>query len=396
MSKLINRMAEEIQTRHDNKVYNNIPVLESAQGAWITLKGKQYLNMCSNNYLGFANDPEVNAAAIAAINHYGVGAGAVRSISGSQQCHIDFEQALARFKGVEDVILVQSGFQANTTVVPTITGPGDVIISDELNHASIIDGVRLSKAKKMVYKHKDMTDLLEKVTLAQEEAKDGIVLIITDGVFSMDGDLAPLDEIVKIKEQFDNVVIMVDDAHGEGVLGSHGKGIIDHYHLHGKVDIEVGTLSKAFGIAGGFVGGNKVLIDYLKQKARPFLFSTGVDSAMCGAGMKVVEKMMASDENVVRLWDNARYFQLSLKELGFNTWVTETPISPVIVYDEAKATIMKEKLAERNILVSPIMYPTVAKGLARIRLMVSATHTKEDLDYAIKNIFEVGKELEII
>lgn len=395
MSLLFDRLGAELQERKDTKVYNNIKVLESPQGAWVQINGEKFLNMCSNNYLGFANDPEVVKAGQDFLGRFGAGTGAVRSIAGTQAGHIEFEQALAKFKGVEDVIVVQSGFQANTTVIPVITTNEDAIISDELNHASIIDAVRLSKAKKYIYKHKDMEDLKVQIEKARAEVP-GIVLIVTDGVFSMDGDLAPLDKIVALKNNYKDVYLAVDDAHGEGVLGDHGKGTINHFDVDGQVEIEIGTLSKAFGISGGFIGGNKVLIDYLKQKARPFLFSTGLDMAMCGAGLKVVEKMSASDERVTQLWDNAKYLQSQLKAKGFDTWVTETPISPIIVKDEALATMMTQELFARNILVSPIMFPTVAKGLARIRLMVSAAHTKEDLDYAIAQIEEVGKKLNVI
>lgn len=395
MSLLFERLEAELNERKEAKVYNNIKVIESPQGAWVKVNGQEFLNMCSNNYLGFANEPEVVKAGQDFLAQYGVGTGAVRSIAGTQKGHIEFEQALAKFKGVEDVIVVQSGFQANTTVLPIITTDKDAIISDELNHASIIDAVRLSKAKKYIYKHKDMEDLKAQIEKARAEV-EGIVLIVTDGVFSMDGDLAPLDKIVELKNQYKDVYLAVDDAHGEGVLGEHGKGTINHFGVDGQVEIEIGTLSKAFGICGGFIGGKKVLIEYLKQKARPFLFSTGLDMAMCGAGLKVVEEMAASDARVQKLWENARYLQSQLKERGFDTWVTETPISPIIVKDEALATIMTQELFARNILVSPIMYPTVAKGLARIRLMVSAAHSKEDLDFAIKNIEEVGRQLGVI
>ena len=395
MSILFKRINEELQTRHDTKTYNNIKVLESKQGAHITINNQDFLNMCSNNYLGFASDDEVIKGGQDYLAKYGAGLGAVRSISGSQQCHLDFEKALAKFKGVEDVVLVQSGFQANTAFIPTIITADDAIISDELNHASIIDGVRLAKAHKYVYKHCDMADLKVQIEKAKTEIT-GIILIITDGVFSMDGDIAPLDKIVELKKQYEDVYLAVDDAHGEGVFGSHGRGLVNYYGLEEQVEFEIGTLSKAFGIAGGFVGGKKELIDYLKQKARPFLFSTGLDSAMCGAGLVVVEKMTKSDENVKKLWENARYLQDGLKAKGFNTWKTVSPITPVIVGEEAKATDLTKMLFERNILVSPIMFPTVAKGLARIRLMPSATHSKEDLDRAIKEIEECGKELKII
>ncbi|MEG0687042.1 MAG: aminotransferase class I/II-fold pyridoxal phosphate-dependent enzyme, partial [Erysipelotrichales bacterium] len=248
MSKLWNRINSELDNRHETKTYNNIKVLEGAQGAYIQINNKEFLNMCSNNYLGYANDPEVVANAKAFLDEYGTGSGAVRSIAGTQQCHIDFEQALAKFKGVEDVILVQSGFQANTTLTPTIMSADDAIISDELNHASIIDGVRLTKSKKYVYKHCDMDDLKIQIEKAKAEVS-GVVLIITDGVFSMDGDIAPLDKIVALKEQYDDVYLAIDDAHGEGVFGSHGRGLVNHFGVEGRVEFEIGTLSKAFGIA---------------------------------------------------------------------------------------------------------------------------------------------------
>lgn len=395
MSKFWNRINEELKTRHESKTYNNIKVLESPQGAHIKVGGKDYLNMCSNNYLGFANDEKAIKGAEEYIKKYGVGSGAVRSISGTQQCHIDFERKLAEFKGVEDVILVQSGFQANTALIPTIITADDAIISDELNHASIIDGVRLTKAKKYVYKHADVEDLRVQIEKAKAEVS-GIVLIVTDGVFSMDGDIAPLDKIVEVKNQYEDVYLAVDDAHGEGVFGSHGRGIVNHFGLEEKVEFEVGTLSKAFGIAGGFIGGKKELVDYLKQKARPFLFSTGLDSAMCGAGIAIVDMMTESDERVKKLWDNAKYLQTKLREKGFDTWKTVSPITPVIVGEEAKASDLTKALFEEGVLVSPIMFPTVAKGLARIRLMPSAAHSKEDLDTAIEKIEKCARELGIL
>jgi len=395
MGLLENRINEELNQRKETNTYNNIKVLEGPQGAYVKINNQDFLNMCSNNYLGFASNKEVIAGGQDYMAKYGAGSGAVRSIAGSQQCHIDFENALAKFKGVESVIVVQSGFQANTALIPTIITADDAIISDELNHASIIDGVRLTKAKKYVYKHNDMEDLKAQIEKAKSEVT-GIVLIITDGVFSMDGDIAPLDKIVALKEQYDDVYLAVDDAHGEGVFGDHGKGLVNHFNLEGRVDFEIGTLSKAFGIAGGFIGGKKEIIDFLKQKARPFLFSTGLDSAMCGSGLTVLKKMEASDTQVSKLWENAKYLQSVLKDKGFDTWKTVSPITPVIVGDEGKASLLTKALFEKNILVSPIMFPTVAKGLARIRLMPSALHTKEDLDKAVNTIYECAKELEII
>jgi len=395
MAKLFDRINETLENAKATNTYNNIKVLQSTQGPYVKINDQEYLNMCSNNYLGFAANPDVIKGAQEALEQYGAGSGAVRSIAGSQQCHIDFENALAKFKGVEAVILVQSGFQANTALIPTIMTADDAIISDELNHASIIDGVRLTKSKKYVYKHNDMDDLKAKIEQAKSEVP-GMVLIITDGVFSMDGDIAPLDKIVELKKRYEDVYLAVDDAHGEGVFGDHGKGLVNHFNLEGQVEFEIGTLSKAFGIAGGFIGAKKEVIEFLKQKARPFLFSTGLDSAMCGAGLVTVEKMTQSDEQVKKLWNNAKYLQESLKSKGFNTWKTVSPITPVIVGDEAKASQLTKMLFDKNILVSPIMYPTVAKGLARIRLMPSALHSKEDLDKAVETIEMCAKELEII
>lgn len=383
---LYERLSAELQELRDSKRYNNIKTLETPQDRVIYVDGKAYLNMCSNNYLGFANDEITKKGAHDAIEKYGVGPGAVRSISGTFKCHEDFEKALAEFKGVEDVILVQSGFQANTALTPSIVTKNDAIISDELNHASIIDGVRLTKAKKYVFAHKNMTELREKLELAKSEV-EGNIFIITDGVFSMDGDIAPLDEINKLAKEFGAYTI-IDDAHGEGVLGHGGRGAVSHFGLEGQIDFEVGTLSKAFGIAGGFIGGKKEVIEYLKQKARPFLFSSGVDAALCGAGMEVVKEMTKTDERVVRLWDNAKYLQEKFVKSGVSVGETETPITPVMVGEEAKATELTKMLFEEGILVSPIIFPTVAKGKARIRIMVSAAHTKEDLDLAHSKIME--------
>lgn len=394
MTDLYKKFADLVEEAKENKTYNNIKILESPQGRTIKVNGEEFLNMCSNNYLGLANDPRMVQAAKDAIDKYGVGPGAVRSISGSYQCHIDFENALAKFKGVEACILVQSGFQANTTILPTIATEEDWIISDQLNHASIIDGIKLSKYKgKSIYAHKDMAELEARILEAKENISDeGNIFIYTDGVFSMDGDICPLPEINALAKKYGCYTI-IDDAHGEGVLGKGGRGTISHFGLEGEVDFEVGTLSKAFGIAGGFVGCRKEVVEYFKQKSRPFLFSSGVDASLCGAGLEAVKILGESEERVEMLWDNAKYFQTKLKDAGLNLGVTETPITPVIVGDEALATKLTAKLFEKNILVSPIMFPTVAKGKARIRCMVSATHTKEDLDHACTEIVNAIKEL---
>ncbi len=321
----------DIESSKEKGLYVNIRNLFSAQGAWLNVDGKKVLNMCSNNYLGLADDSDLKKAAIQGIEKWGVGPGAVRTIAGTMEIHNILENKLAEFKGVEATIVLQSGFTANQAVIPVVAGKEDAILSDKLNHASIIDGVRLTKAKRYVWEHRDPDDLRKKL----EEAKnDGAkkLLVITDGVFSMDGDLAPLPELAEVCEEF-NAILMVDDAHGEGVLGSHGRGIVDHFNLHGKVDIEVGTLSKAFGIVGGFVAGKKNLIDYLKQKARPFLFSSSLSPAETAAGIAAVEKLSGSDELVKKLWSNAEYFKKKLIKLGFDCGHSETPITPVMLYN---------------------------------------------------------------
>ncbi|WOO87682.1 glycine C-acetyltransferase [Mollicutes bacterium LVI A0039] len=375
---LYQRITNELETSKQAKTYNNIKVLESPQGSEITIDGKPYLNMCSNNYLGFANDPMTVAAFKESADKFGVGPGAVRSISGTFSVHCEFEQRLAEFKGVEAVIVVQSGFQANTGLIPTITTADDLIISDELNHASIIDGVRLSKASRAVYKHCDMEDLRAVLTANVDNIK-GNMFIITDGVFSMDGDIAPLDQINKLAKEF-GAYTVVDDAHGEGVLGENGRGTVAHFGLEGQIDIEVGTLSKAFGIAGGFIGGKQELIEYLNQKSRVFLFSSGLDMGLCYAGLKIIDELERSDERNKILWENAKYLQEKFTNSGYSIGNTMTPITPFMVGSEEKATILTKLLFDEGILVSPIIYPTVAKGKARIRLMISSLHTKEQLD----------------
>lgn len=384
----------DIENLKEKGLYVNIRNLFSAQGAWLNVDGKKVLNMCSNNYLGLADDSELKKAAIQGIEKWGVGPGAVRTIAGTMEIHNILENKLAEFKGVEATIVLQSGFTANQAVIPVVAGKEDAILSDKLNHASIIDGVRLTKAKRYVWEHRDPDDLRKKL----EEAKnDGAkkLLVITDGVFSMDGDLAPLPELAEVCEEF-NAILMVDDAHGEGVLGSHGRGIVDHFNLHGKVDIEVGTLSKAFGIVGGFVAGKKNLIDYLKQKARPFLFSSSLSPAETAAGIAAVEKLSRSDELVKKLWSNAEYFKKKLIKLGFDCGHSETPITPVMLYDAKLSSEFSKKLYGEGIFASSIGFPTVPRGEARIRVMISAAHTKEDLDFAVEKFESVGKDLNVI
>lgn len=374
-------------------LFNVIRTIDGPQGAWFVVDGRKVLNLCSNNYLGFADHPRLKEAAKKAIDEYGVGPGAVRSIAGTQTIHLELERKLADFKHAPACIVLQAGFSANTAVIPAITGRGDVIFSDELNHASIIDGCRLSRADVVRYQHNDVDDLRNKIIEHKDSARR--MLIVTDGVFSMDGDIAPLPEIVEIADEF-GAIVMVDDAHGEGVLGDSGRGIVNHFRLEGRVDIEVGTLSKAFGVMGGFVTGPEVLIDYLRQRARPFLFSSGLTPADTAAAIAAVDMLLESDEPVKTLWDNAAYFQKGLKEAGFDTGGTQTPITPVMLGEAKLASEFSKKLFEKGIFAQSISYPTVPRGKARIRCMVSAAHSKQDLDFALEKFVETAKELGVL
>ena len=386
-------MSEELERMKKEGLYGNIRTLESPQGAWVQIGGKKYLNLCSNNYLGLANDPRVCKKTKDMIDKYGVGPGAVRTIAGTMDIHLELERKLAKFKGAEAAIVVQSGFCGNLTVMPTLTGEGDLIFSDSLNHASIIDACRLSKAKTLRYEHSDMNDLRAK--LKENESCQGRKLIITDGVFSMDGDIAKLPEIVKIAEEF-GAIVAVDDAHGEGVLGRGGRGIVDHFHLHGRVDVEIGTMSKAFGVMGGIVAGSATLVDFLRQKARPNLFSSALTVPDVAANMAAVEIMEESDELVRKLWKNGDYLKAEMKKYGFNVGNSETPITPVIIGEAQAAKDFSAKLFENGVFATAIVFPTVPKGTARIRCMVSAAHSKEDLDKGIEVFVSVGKSMGVI
>lgn len=380
-----------------------IKTLSSPQGAWFTVDGKKVLNFCSNNYLGFAADDRLKKAAIEAITKYGVGTGAVRPLSGNSELHNELETKVAKWKGVEAALILQGGYVANLAAIQTIMGKEDIVVSDELNHASIIDAVRMTQIqRKFIYKHNDMEDLkakLEKIKqLDLQPKKDGnppIVLIVTDGVFSMDGDIAKLDKIVELAKKY-GAITMVDDAHGEGVLGSHGRGIVDHFGLHGQVDIEIGTFSKALGVMGGFLAGNKDLIDYYRQRTRQFLFSTSISIPDTAALIKAVEILDKSDELVKQLWENAKYLKDKFQQMGFDTGVTETPITPVMVGDENKAAEFSKLLYEKSVFATPIKFPMVAMGTARIRVMPSATHTRKDLDFGLEKFKSIGKKLSII
>lgn len=372
--------------------YKTFRVVETPNEAEIVVDGKKVLNFCSNNYLGFANDPRIKKVAIKALETFGVGAGAVRPISGTNKLHRELEAKIAAFKKTEDAILFQSGYTANLATIPVLVGENDIIFSDELNHASIIDGCRLSKATVVRYKHSDTKDL-EKVI--SENPGFTKKLIITDGVFSMDGDIAPLKDIYKVAQKT-NCMLMVDDSHGEGVLGEKGRGIADHFGLHGVVDVEMGTLSKALGVVGGFIAGKKNLIDFLRQKGRPFLFSTPISPADTAAAIKTISILESSDKNVKKLWKNTKYFQGKLRELGFDLGVTQTPITPVILKDAKLTQEFSKKLFDLGILATAIIYPTVAKDGARIRVMTSAFHEVKHLDKAITAFAKIGAELGVI
>jgi glycine C-acetyltransferase len=373
-------------------LYNTIRTIESASDAWVKIEGKRVLNLCSNNYLGFANDERLCTAAKKAIDDYGVGPGAVRSIAGTMSLHIELERRLAKFKGTEAALSVQSGLNTNLATIPLLMGKEDVIFTDELNHASIIDGIRLTKAQRVIFPHRDTDGLAEKL---EEHKAIEKKLIITDGVFSMDGDLAPLPGIVELAEAYD-AMVMVDDAHGEGVLGRNGRGIVDHFGLHGRVDIEAGTMSKAFGVMGGYIAGSASLIDYLRQRARPFLFSSAATPADVAACIAAIDILEASDEPVRALWENADYFKAKLVDLGFDTGVSETPITPVMLGEAQTAWDFSKKVFSEGVFATAIAFPTVPRGKARIRAMLSAAHSREDLDFAIEKFAKVGRELGVI
>jgi len=388
----LNWISESLNELKNKGLYITERVIESPMDAKIKVDGKWVLNFCSNNYLGLANSEELKKAAKKAIDTYGIGPTAVRTIAGTTKLHLKLEEELAKFKKVEAVISFQSGFNANIATIPALVGGGDVIFSDELNHASIIDACRLSKAEVIRYKHLDTNDL--NTTLKARPLK-GNKLIVTDGVFSMDGDIAPLPELVTIAEKYD-ALLMVDDAHGEGVLGKNGAGLADHFNLHGKVDIEIGTMSKALGVVGGYVAGKKVIVDWLRQRARPFLFSsamTAADVASCIASVKILQN---STKLVEKLWENTNYFKEKMHKLGFDIGKSTTPIVPVMLGEIKLAREFSRKLYQAGIFAMAIGYPTVPEGLARIRVMMSAAHNTSDLDKALEAFEKIGKDLKVI
>ncbi len=384
---------QDVASLKESGLFINIRTIESAQGAWLVVDGKRVLNFCSNNYLGLASDPRMDDAAKKAIDEFGVGPAAVRTIAGTISLHLELERRLAKFKGVEDALYVQSGFCANQAAIPPLVSKEDVIFSDRLNHASIIDGCRLSRAKIMVYEHCDAEDAERVIRENLPNYRRG--LLVTDGVFSMDGDVAPLDRLYEVAERH-GVMTMVDDAHGEGVLGKGGRGIVDHFNLHGKFDVEIGTLSKAFGVVGGVIAGKKKIVDYLRQKARPFLFSSAVTAADTAACLAAVDILESSTALVDRLWENTDYFKAEMKRLGFDTGNSVTPITPVMLGEAPLAKEFSRKLFEEGVFGMAIGFPTVPKGLARIRVMISAAHSREDLDRGLQAFAKVGRELGVI
>lgn len=386
-------IAEEMARLEREGLLIHIRVMGSPVGPWMIVDGKRVLNLCTNDYLGLANHPKLKEAAKQAIDRWGVGPAAVRSIAGTQELHVELERRLAQFKGVEDALFVQSGFCANQAVIPALVGKEDVIFSDRLNHASIIDGCRLSGAKIIVYEHCNPDDARRKIEEHLPHYRRG--MLITDGVFSMDGDIAPLDRLYEIAEEY-GVITMVDDAHGEGVLGRGGRGIVDHFGLHGKFDVEIGTLSKAFGVIGGVIAGKKQIIDYLRQKARPFLFSSAITPADTAACLAAVELLEASTELVDRLWENTRYFKAEIRRLGFDTGQSQTPITPVMLGEALLAKRFSQRLFEEGVFAMAIGYPTVPMGAARIRVMVSASLSRDDLDFGLEAFARVGRELGVI
>jgi glycine C-acetyltransferase len=385
-------LGQELDALKQQNLYRQLRVLEGEQKAHTTVDHTSVVNLSSNNYLGLTTHPKLRARALEAVERFGVGTGSVRTIAGTMEMHMELERRLAEFKKVEKVVVFQSGFTANAGTVSAVLGKEDVVISDELNHASIIDGCRLSRATIKVFPHKDVDaarKIIEGLPATQRK------LLITDGVFSMDGDLGPLPALCDLAERT-GCIMMVDDAHASGVFGKNGRGTIDHFSMHGRVDIQVGTLSKAIGALGGYVAGNTNLIEFLYHRARPFLFSTSHPPAVVAACMAALEVLMEEPEIIERLWQNTRFFKEGLLRLGFNTGMSESPITPVIAGEGAKAMLLSDKLFARGVFAQGIAFPTVARDKARVRTIVTATHTREDLQYALDAFEAVGREIGLI
>ena len=385
-------LTDEIDSLKQQNLYRRLRVLEDEQKAHTTFDHRSVVNLSSNNYLGLTTHPRLRQRALEAVEVFGVGTGSVRTIAGTMAMHMELERKLAEFKKVEAVVVFQSGFTANAGTVSAILTKEDVVISDELNHASIIDGCRLSRAAIKVFPHKDVDAARKIITgLPAGQRK----LLITDGVFSMDGDLGPLPELCELAEET-GCIMMVDDAHASGVFGTNGRGTIDHFGVHGRVDVQVGTLSKAIGALGGYVAGTHALIDFLHHRARPFLFSTSHPPAVAAACIAAIDVLLEEPEIIDRLWENTRFFKSGLGALGFNTGVSESPITPVITGDGALAMKLSDRLFQEGVFAQGIAFPTVARDKARVRTIVTATHSREDLQYALDAFGKVGKELGLV
>lgn len=385
-------LGRELDTLRQQNLYRHLRILDGEQKARATFDSRSVVNLSSNNYLGLTTHPKLRERALKAVEEFGVGSGSVRTIAGTMDIHMELERRLAEFKKVERVVVFQSGFTANAGTVSAVLTKEDVVISDELNHASIIDGCRLSRATIKVFPHKDVEaarKIIKELPATQRK------LLITDGVFSMDGDLGPLPALCDLAEET-GCIMMVDDAHASGVFGKNGRGTIDHFDMHGRVDIQVGTLSKAIGALGGYVAGNTNLIEFLYHRARPFLFSTSHPPAVAAACIAALDVLMEEPEIIDRLWENTRFFKSGLERLGFNTGLSESPITPVIAGEGAKAMKLSDRLFEEGVFAQGIAFPTVARDKARVRTIVTATHTREDLQYALDKFEKVGRELELI
>lgn len=395
LSKVLNAFLDEnLQALRDQGLYNEIDAVEGANGPIIQVRGQHLINLSSNNYLGLATNEQLKQIAKEATEQYGVGAGAVRTINGTLDLHVKLEEKLAEFKGTEAAISYQSGFNCNMAAISAVMDKNDTILSDQLNHASIIDGCRLSRAKIIAYNHSDMEDLRAKAKEATESGLYNKVMVITDGVFSMDGDIAKLPEIVEIAKEFD-LITYVDDAHGSGVTGK-GKGTVKHFGLEKEIDFQIGTLSKAIGVVGGYVAGKKNLIDWLKVRSRPFLFSTALPPGDVAAITAAVQMLIDSTELHDKLWENGDYLKAGLAKLGFNIGASETPITPCIIGDEKLTQAFSRRLFEEGVYAKSIVFPTVPKGTGRVRNMPTAAHTKEMLDNALAIYEKVGRELGVI
>ncbi len=395
-------LADEIEELKRQNLYRPMRVLSSPQAAEVVVDGAELISLSSNNYLGLATHPKLKEAALAATRDFGVGSGAVRTIAGDMTIHERLESELAEFKHTEAVLTFQSGFTANTGVIPVVAGENDLIVSDALNHASIIDGMRMSKAPRVVFPHKDTAALRELLREARTKGRADaggapyrLILVVTDGVFSMDGDIAPLPDIVAAAEEF-GAAVMVDDAHASGVLGKNGRGTVDHFDLHGRVHIQVGTMSKAMGVLGGYVAGSRALREMLIQRARPFLFSTSHPPAVAAACLAAIGVLKEQPELIERLWANTIYFKGELKRLGFDTGVSETPITPVMMGDSATAGRFSGRLFEEGVFAQAVVYPTVALDKARIRTIVTAEHSRAQLDRCLEAFGKVGRELGLV